>query len=53
MSFQPTDTLVNACKRETVFISMVNKELKLKAKKKKNNNNKLFSYKLLFTEIKI
>lgn len=52
MSFQPTDTLVNACKRETVFISMVNKELKLKAKKK-NNNNKLFSYKLLFTEIKI
>lgn len=41
MSFQPTDTLVNACKRETVFISMVNKELKLKAKKKKQQQQTL------------
>lgn len=39
MSFQPTDTLVNACKRETVFISMVNKELKLKANKKTTTTN--------------
>lgn len=46
MSFQPTDTLVNACKRETVFISMVNKELKLKAKKKKTTttNSSVINY---------
>lgn len=32
MLFQQTDTLVNVCKCETAFISMVKKELKLKAK---------------------
>lgn len=32
MLFQQTDTLVNVFKCETAFISMVKKELKLKAK---------------------